>query len=167
MLKKITLAQGVFAALASALLLAAPLGHASTDVADLPKLAKDTLKIEKAYATPSSEDTTFSVAYMQLTATEDLKITEAHSMIAEQTVLSNNYLDGETMKARVTPAIHLPAGENTALAYGNNNIALLNLLAPLPEGSEIPLTLVVEGADGQKKAVHLRLPITKKWKEKK
>jgi hypothetical protein len=65
-------------------------------------------------------------------------------------------MDGTTMRMRAIPALDLPAGKAVDLKPGGYHVMLMDLKQPLKAGETVPLTLVVEGAGGQRESVEVK-----------
>jgi copper(I)-binding protein len=63
------------------------------------------------------------------------------------------------MKMRAMPALELPAGKAVELKPGGYHVMLMDLKQPLKNGESVPLTLVVEGKDGKRETLELKVPV--------
>jgi VCBS repeat-containing protein len=70
-------------------------------------------------------------------------------------------MDGNAMKMRALPkaGLDLPAGKAVALKPGGYHVMLMGLKQQLKAGDTVPLTLVVEGKDGKKETLELKVPV--------
>ena len=68
-------------------------------------------------------------------------------------------MDGNVMKMRAVPALELPAGKAVELKPGGYHVMLMDLKQPLQDGESVPLTLVVEGKDGKRETLELKVPV--------
>jgi Uncharacterized protein conserved in bacteria len=78
-------------------------------------------------------------------ATAD-KLVKATSPVAGAAELHTHLMDGGVMRMRAVPAIEIPAGGSASLAPGGLHVMLINLNAPLTEGTSFPLSLTFEKA---------------------
>jgi len=63
------------------------------------------------------------------------------------------------MKMRAVPMLELPAGKAVELKPGGYHVMLLDLKQQLRNGDTVPLSLVVEGKDGQRETVEIKAPV--------
>jgi copper(I)-binding protein len=68
-------------------------------------------------------------------------------------------MEGDVMKMRAMPALALPAGKAVELKPGGYHIMLMDLKQPAAAGSTVPLTLVLEGKDGQRQSLEVQAPV--------
>jgi copper(I)-binding protein len=69
-------------------------------------------------------------------------------------------MDGDIMKMRaVQGGLDLPAGKAVELKPGGYHVMLMDLNAPLPKDSTVPLTLVFKDAKGVESKVELKVPV--------
>ncbi len=98
-------------------------------------------------------------AFMRLTAAQDARLVSASSPVAGVTEVHEMKLVDNVMKMRPLPALDLPAGQAVELKPGGYHIMLLDLKQPVAQGSTVPLTLVFEAKDGQRKTQELQAPV--------
>ncbi|MFY0991087.1 copper chaperone PCu(A)C [Halomonas sp. C05BenzN] len=104
------------------------------------------LGVEEAQVRAVPPVSTTSAAFMVLHngGEADLAVVDARSPAAEITEL-HNHVDVEgVMQMRRVPEISVPAGGSTELAPGGLHLMLIDLVAPLHEGDEIEITLVLD-----------------------
>lgn len=94
-------------------------------------------------------------AFMTLTAPQATRLVEVRSPLAGVAEVHEMKLDGDVMRMRAVPVLALPAGQAVALKPGGFHLMLMNLRAPAKAGERVPLTLVFEGADGQRRTQEL------------
>ena len=69
-------------------------------------------------------------------------------------------MEGNVMKMRaLEKGLDLPAGKAVELKPGGYHLMLMDLKQQLREGDTVPLTLVVEGKDGKKETLELKVPV--------
>ena len=104
------------------------------------------LAVENAQVRAVPPVSTTTAAFMVLTnhGDGDLAVVEAHSPAAETTELHNHVDVDGVMQMRQVPEIAVPAGGSTELAPGGLHLMLIDLVAPLEEGEEVEITLVLE-----------------------
>ena len=96
--------------------------------------------------------------YMTLTSARGGKLVEVRSPsgMAEMHEMA---MDGNVMRMRQVSAIPLPAGKPVELKPGGLHLMLMGLKAPLKAGESVAFTLVVEGADGKRETLELKVPV--------
>ena len=132
-------------ALAAALLLSG-LAHAQVSVQDA--WVRATVPQQKATG-----------AFMRLTAAQDMRLVGASSPAAGVTEGHEMTLVDNVMKMRAIPVLELPAGQAVELKPGGYHVMLMDLKQPVATGSNVPLTLVFEGKDGQRQTQELQVPV--------
>lgn len=95
-------------------------------------------------------------AFMQLTADKPLKLVAASSPVAGMVEIHEMKMDDGVMKMRAVDALPLPAGQAVALKPGSYHVMLMGLKAPVKAGEVVPLTLIVEAADGKRTDVEVK-----------
>ena len=99
-------------------------------------------------------------AFMQITSAQGGKLVSAQSPVAGVTEVHEMAMDGNVMKMRALPAgLDLPAGKAVDLKPGGYHVMLMDLKQPLQDGESVPLTLVVEGKDGKRETLELKVPV--------
>ena len=98
-------------------------------------------------------------AFMQITSAQGGKLVSAQSPLAGVTEVHEMAMDGNVMKMRAVPALELPAGKAVELKPGGYHVMLMDLKQPLQDGESVPLTLVVEGKDGKRETLELKVPV--------
>jgi len=108
------------------------------------------VKVEQAWVRATVPQQKATGAFMQLTAGKDLRLVEARSPVAGVVEVHQMTMANNVMKMRAVAALELPAGKTVQLEPGGYHIMLMDLKAPVKEGSSVPITLVVEGRDGKR-----------------
>jgi len=98
-------------------------------------------------------------AFMHLRSVAGGKIVEVRSAAAGIAEVHEMKLDGDIMKMRPIDALPLPAGQTVELKPGGYHVMLMQLKQQLKTGDTLPLTLVVEGADGKRRDVDVKVPV--------
>ncbi|MBS0468595.1 MAG: copper chaperone PCu(A)C [Proteobacteria bacterium] len=130
----------------AAALLAAGFAHAQVNVQDA--WVRATVPQQKATG-----------AFMRLTAAQDTRLVGASSPAAGVTEVHEMTLVDNVMKMRAIPVLDLPAGQAVELKPGGYHVMLMDLKQPVAAGSNVPLTLVFEGKDGQRQTQELQVPV--------
>jgi copper(I)-binding protein len=55
--------------------------------------------------------------------------------------------------------LELPAGKTVELKPGGFHVMLMDLKQTMKDGDSVPMTLVVEGKDGKRETLELKLPV--------
>ncbi|WP_395691947.1 copper chaperone PCu(A)C [Piscinibacter sp.] len=132
--------------IAAALALAAAAVSAQTSVKD--SWVRGTVEPQKATG-----------AFMQITSPQGGKLVGAQSPVAGVTEVHEMAMEGNVMKMRAVSALELPAGKAVELKPGGYHVMLMDLKQALKAGETVPLTLTVEGKDGKRETVELKLPV--------
>ncbi|HNK18661.1 MAG TPA: copper chaperone PCu(A)C [Piscinibacter sp.] len=132
--------------IAAALALAAAAVSAQTSVKD--GWVRSTVEPQKATG-----------AFMQITSPQGGKLVGAQSPVAGVTEVHEMAMEGNVMKMRAVSALELPAGKAVELKPGGYHVMLMDLKQALKAGETVPLTLTVEGKDGKRETVELKLPV--------
>ena len=130
----------------AALVLAAATAIAQTTVKDA--WVRGTVAQQKA-----------SGAFMHITSAKGGKLLEVSSPVAGVAEIHEMAMQGDMMRMRAVPALELPAGKAVELKPGGYHVMLMDLKQQLKPGDSVPLTLVVEGKDGKRETVNVKVPV--------
>ncbi len=133
-------------ALVLALGLIAASAHAQTTAAD--PWVRGTVAQQKATG-----------LFVHLTSVQGGKLVSGSSPVAGSVEIHEMAMVNDVMKMRQVPALDLPAGKTVALKPGGYHLMLMDLKQALPAGSTVPVTLVVEGADGKRETLTVQAPV--------
>jgi len=97
-------------------------------------------------------------AFMQLVSAKDARLVEAKSPVAGVVEIHEMAMVDQVMKMRAVPGLELPAGKMVELKPGGYHVMLLDLKGQVKDGDMVPLTLVVEGRDGKRQTLELKVP---------
>jgi copper(I)-binding protein len=100
-------------------------------------------------------------AFMQLQSAQDAKLISAQSPVAGLVEVHEMSMDGGVMKMRAIPSLALPAGKAVDLKPGGYHVMLMDLKAQVKDGDTVPVTLVVEGKDGKRQSLEIKVPARK------
>lgn len=109
-----------------------------------------TVRIEDPWVRGTVAQQKATGAFMRLTAPENMKLVAAESPVAGVVEIHEMAMDGDVMRMRAIAALPLPAGRPVELKPGGHHVMLMDLKRPLSAGEMVPLTLVFEGANGQR-----------------
>ena len=131
----------------AAALLCAGIAHAQTTVKDA--WVRGTVPQQKATG-----------LFAQITSPAGGRLVSVASPVAGLVEIHEMAMDGTVMKMRALPdGLDLPAGKAVDLKPGGYHVMLMDLKQPLKEGDTVPVTLVVQGKDGKKETVELKVPV--------
>ena len=99
-------------------------------------------------------------AFMRLTAERDVRLVSVSSPVAGVVEIHEMAMDGDVMKMRALPGgLPLKAGTPVELKPGGYHVMLLDLKQAVKAGDQVPLTLTLQGADGQTSTQQLNAPV--------
>lgn len=98
-------------------------------------------------------------AFMRITSAQGGKLVSAQSPLAGVVEVHEMAMDGDVMKMRAVPSVELPAGQAVELKPGGYHVMLMDLKQQLKNGDSVPLTLIVEGKDGKRETLELKVPV--------
>ena len=119
-----------------------------------------TIEVRDAWARAAAPGQRASSAFMKITARDGAKLVGVASPVAGVAELHQMKLEGAVMTMRPVPALDLPAGKTVELKPGGYHVMLMDLKAPLPKDSTVPLTLVFQDAKGVQSKVELKVPVS-------
>ncbi len=100
-----------------------------------------------------------SGAFMSLTAQTDSRLVQVQSPVAATVEIHEMKMDGGVMRMRAMPELALPAGKAVNLAPGGYHVMLIGLKQALKPGDQVPLTLIVEGANKQRQQIEVKAAV--------
>lgn len=133
-----------------------PLTTAATIAQNTTSIA---VAIDGAWARASVAGQKATGAFMRITARQSLRLVGTDSPAAGVTELHEMKMEGDVMKMRAVPALALPVGQAVELKPGGYHVMLMDLKAPLVQGSSVPLTLVFQDAQGVEFRQQLQVPV--------
>ena len=98
-------------------------------------------------------------AFMTLTADSPLSLVEVRSPVAGVVELHEMKMEDGVMRMRAISSLNLPAGTGVPLSPGGHHVMLIDIKSELNPGQTVPLTLVVEGPDRQRKTIEVKAPV--------
>ncbi|MBU0918022.1 MAG: copper chaperone PCu(A)C [Gammaproteobacteria bacterium] len=99
--------------------------------------------------------------FANLTAKQDSKLVGGSSPVAGTVEVHEMKMEGDVMKMRAVASLPLPAGQAVSLKPGSYHIMLMGLKKPLPDGSTVPIKLVVEDAQKKQTTIDVKVPVKK------
>jgi copper(I)-binding protein len=95
-----------------------------------------------------------------ITSVQGGKLVAGSSPVAGVVEIHEMSMEGSTMKMRqVAGGLPLPAGQAVELKPGGYHVMLMDLKQQLKAGDTVPVTLVVEGADGKRQNIEVQAPV--------
>ena len=95
-------------------------------------------------------------AFMRLTSDSDMRLVGADSPRANVVEIHEMIMDGNVMKMNAVPGVDLPAGKTVELKPGGYHVMLMGLKQQVKDGDEVPVSIVVEAADGARQTIELK-----------
>jgi hypothetical protein len=126
-------------------------------VAAAPAFAQVEVKDAWVRATVPQQNATG--AFMLLTAKQNARLVQVSSPVAGIVEIHEMSMVDNTMRMRPIDGLDLPAGRTVELKPGGYHVMLMDLKQAIRAGDTVPLTLVVEGADGKRSNVELKVPV--------
>ncbi|WP_341647120.1 copper chaperone PCu(A)C [Thauera sp. SDU_THAU2] len=97
-------------------------------------------------------------AFMQLKSDRAARLVAAASPLAGVVEIHEMRMEGEVMRMNPVAALDLPAGETVELKPGGYHVMLLDLKQQVKAGDEVPLSIVIEQANGERRTIELKVP---------
>jgi copper(I)-binding protein len=98
-------------------------------------------------------------AFMQLRSGSGAHVVEVKTSAAAIAEIHEMKMDGDVMRMRPMPSLALPAGKTVELSPGGYHLMLMQLTRQLNAGDKVPLSLVVENADGKRSNVDVEVAV--------
>jgi copper(I)-binding protein len=98
-------------------------------------------------------------AFMKITAPQGARLVAVSSPAARVAEVHEMVMQGDVMAMRAIEALELPAGKTVELKPGGHHLMLMGIDQPLKAGETVPLTLTVEGKDGKRETIELKVPV--------
>jgi len=97
--------------------------------------------------------------FAEITSVPGGKLIAANSPVAGVVEIHQMAMEGNVMKMRAVSGLELPAGRPVSLKPGGYHLMLLDLKKPLRMGESVPVTLVVESANGKRESIEIAAPV--------
>jgi periplasmic copper chaperone A len=98
--------------------------------------------------------------FARVTSPAGGRLVSAASPVAGVVEIHEMAMEGDVMRMRaLTKGLELPPGRTVELKPGGYHIMLMDLKKALAAGETVPLTLIVEGAGGQRETLQLQAPV--------
>ncbi len=124
-------------------------------------LYAQTVEVKDAWVRPTVQGQKATGAFMKIAAKDGAKLVAISTPIAGVAEVHEMKMEGDVMRMRaVQGGLDLPAGKTVELKAGGYHVMLMDLKAPLPKDSTVPLTLVFKDAKGVESKVELKAPVS-------
>jgi len=123
-------------------------------------LAQAPVRVEGAWVRAAVPGQQGTGAFMTLTSKESMQLVGATSPLAGVAEVHQMKLEGDVMKMRAVPVLELPAGKTVDLKPGGYHLMLMDLKQALPQGTSVPLTLLLRNAKGVQSTIELAVPVS-------
>ena len=114
---------------------------------------------EGAWARASVAGQQATGAFVRLTAKEPLRLVGVRTPAAAVGEIHEMKMEGDVMRMRALDGLDLPAGQTVELKPGGLHLMFQQLKAPLQVGTQVPVTLVFQDAQGAESRLHLQVPV--------
>lgn len=126
----------------------------------LPVAAFAQVTVHDAWVRGTVAQQKASGLFAVITSAKDSTLVAASTPVAGVVEIHEMKMEGSTMKMRqLSAGLPLPAGQAVELKPGGYHVMLMDLKQPLQDGESVPLTLVVEGKDGKRETLELKVPV--------
>jgi copper(I)-binding protein len=98
-------------------------------------------------------------AFMRLSSAQGARVLKVTSPVAGVAEIHEMSMVDNMMHMHAVDALEVPAGKTVELKPGGYHIMLQDLKQTIKEGDAVPLTLVVEGSDGKRTNVDVKVPV--------
>ncbi|MHC6225030.1 copper chaperone PCu(A)C [Pseudomonas sp. X10] len=123
----------------------------------LPALAETT--VSDAWVRASVPHQQATGAFMTLTASSDSKLLSVASPVAKTVQIHAMTMNGDVMGMKEVASVDLPAGKPVSLDPNGYHVMLMGLVNQVKEGEQVPLTLTIEDAKGEKQTLEVLAPV--------
>ena len=96
-----------------------------------------------------------SGAFMHITSSTDSKLIEVKSPVAKTVQIHQSTMENDVMSMKPVASIALPAGKTVNIDPEGYHVMLIDLVGQIKDGQDVPLTLIVENAKGEKESIEV------------
>ena len=121
-----------------------------------PSAALAQVKVENAWARATPPGAKIGAGYMKISSAKADRLVGAATPAAAKVELHVTHKQGDMMMMREVKGYDIPAGGSFELAPAGAHLMLVDLNAPLKEGTKVPLTLRFEKAGAVKVELEVR-----------
>ncbi len=109
----------------------------------------DSVKIDNAWVRATAPGQKVAAGFMELTADADMTLVGGSSPISKKFELHYMRMQDGVMEMRQMREIKLPKGKTVSLEPGDLHVMFIDLNGQIKPGQMVPITLIVQGADGK------------------
>jgi copper(I)-binding protein len=109
--------------------------------------------VENAWVRATVPGQASSGAFMTVTASTASKLLSVQSPVAKIVQIHQSSMKNDVMIMQEVESVALPAGKPVVLDTNSYHVMLIDLTAQVKEGDHVPLTLIVEDAQGVKSSI--------------
>lgn len=120
-----------------------------------PALA-DNVRIENAWVRATAPGQQVAAGFMELTADADMALIGGSSPVSNALELHFMRMQDGVMEMRQMQEIKLPKGKTVSLEPGDLHVMFIGLKYQIKPGQIVPITLLVQGADGKQQQLGVR-----------
>lgn len=124
---------------------------------NLPLTVIAEVTVTNAWVKPTVPGQPVAGAYMTLLSDHDVNLISASSTVAKSAEIHEMSMTGNIMRMRQIKQLPLHAGKAVELAPGGFHIMLIDLHHQINDGEIIPLKLVTEDKEGNKKTISMNV----------
>jgi len=117
------------------------------------------VKVEGAWARATVPGQKGTGAFMNITAKKGTRLVGVSSPAAGVAEVHEMKMEGDIMRMRALPGLDLAAGQTVSLKPGGYHLMLMDLKAPLANGSTVAVTLRFKDGKGIESKLDLVLPV--------
>ena len=114
---------------------------------------------EGAWIRATVAQQTATGAFMALTSARDARLVAVQSPLAGSGEIHQMDMQGQMMRMREVGSLDLPSGKRVNLATGSYHIMLIGLKRQLKVGERVPVSLTVQGKDGKRETLWLKVVV--------
>ena len=111
--------------------------------------------VEDAWVRATVAGQPSSGAFMHITSTTDSKLIEVKSPVAGTVQIHQSTMENDVMSMKAVASVALPAGKTVNIDPEGYHVMLMDLVGQIKDGQDVPLTLVVENAKGEKESIEV------------
>lgn len=116
-------------------------------------------RVEDAWIRASVPGQQSTGAFMKVTASTNSKLVEVRSQVAKTVQIHRSTMQNDVMRMEPVKDVPLPAGKTVIFDPDSYHVMFIDLVAQVKEGARVPLTLIVESADGKKESIQINADV--------
>jgi copper(I)-binding protein len=111
--------------------------------------------VEDAWVRATVAQQASTGAFMRITSTTDSRLVDVQSPAAAIVQIHQSSMVNDVMSMKHVAEVALPAGKPVQIEPDGYHVMLINLVGQVKEGDQVPLTLIVENAKGDKETIQV------------